>query len=159
MNKQTKQAGKYLTFKLEREEYAIPITKVKEIIGMISITAVPQSQEYIKGVINLRGSVIPVIDLRLRFDMEAADYTERTCIVIVEILKDTGLTFIGLVVDTVSEVIFIEDDQIDNSINLGGHLQNSFITGMAKTNHSVKILLDIGRMVNGEDILELREAA
>jgi len=96
--------GKYLTFSLGKEEYGIGILKIKEIIGMMPITPVPQTPEYIKGVVNLRGKVIPVLDLRLRFGMEKADYTERTCIIVVEITGDAGKVMMGIVVDAVSDL-------------------------------------------------------
>ncbi len=91
--------GNYLTFTLDKEEYGISILKIKEIIGMMSITTVPQTPEFVKGVINLRGKVIPVVDLRLRFGMEGIDYTERTCIIVVEITGQAGTVMIGIVVD------------------------------------------------------------
>jgi purine-binding chemotaxis protein CheW len=152
-------AGKYLTFRLAKEEYGIPITKVKEIIGMMDITQIPQSQEYMKGVINLRGNVIPVIDLRARFSMEVIEPTDRTCIIVVEIYRGSTLHMIGMVVDSVSEVIFVNDDQIDASVSFGMQLKDRYITGMAKTENGVKILLDIDKMVSGEDVAEMMEAA
>ena len=103
-NDRADREGKYLTFSLGEEEYGIGILRVKEIIGMMRITPIPQTPEYVKGVINLRGKVIPVIDLRVRFAMASASYTERTCIVVVEIDAATGRLHIGIVVDSVSEV-------------------------------------------------------
>ena len=100
--------GKYLTFTLAEEEYGIGILKIKEIIGMMPITTVPQTPEFVKGVINLRGKVIPVIDLRLRFGMGEIDYTERTCIIVVEIDGQAGTVLIGTVVDSVSEVLNVK---------------------------------------------------
>ena len=109
--------GKYLTFFLVGEEYGIGILKIKEIIGMMSITTVPQTPEFVKGVINLRGKVIPVIDLRLRFAMEENDYTERTCIIVVEIGTQADTVQIGIVVDAVSEVLNIKSDEIADNFH------------------------------------------
>src|SRR3972149_7463614 len=134
--------GKYLTFTLVGEEYGIGILKVKEIIGMIAITMVPQTPSYVKGVINLRGKVIPVVDLRLKFDMEATGYTERTCIIVVEITKASGSVLIGIVVDSVSEVLNIKAAEIEDTPNFGNHLNTDYIYGMAKVGGGVKILLD-----------------
>ena len=108
--------AKYLTFTLNKEEYGIGILKVKEIIGMMPITPVPQTPEYVKGVINLRGKVIPVIDLRLRFGMERVHYDERTCIVVVEAEAGGGRALIGIVVDSVSEVLNIRGESIEETL-------------------------------------------
>jgi purine-binding chemotaxis protein CheW len=139
--------GKYLTFSLAGEEYGIGILKVREIIGMMSVTPVPQTPEFVKGVINLRGKVIPVIDLRLRFCLEATAYTERTCIIVVEIQGVTGALPMGIVVDAVSEVLNIRGADIENTPTFGVKLNTDFILGMAKTGVGVKILLDIDRVL------------
>jgi purine-binding chemotaxis protein CheW len=117
-----KREGKYLTFSLANEEYGIGILKIKEIIGMMPITTVPQTPLFVKGVINLRGKVIPVIDLRLRFDMEGIDYSERTCIIVVEIQGKTGTVLIGIVVDSVSEVLNIKEEDIEDTPAFGTRL-------------------------------------
>jgi purine-binding chemotaxis protein CheW len=150
--------GKYLTFSLSEEEYGIGILKVKEIIGMMRITPVPQTPEYVKGVINLRGKVIPVIDLRGRFGMVANDYTERTCIIVVEILGTSGTLHIGIVVDSVSEVINIKGCDIEDPPSFGAALNTEYILGMAKAGGSVKILLDIDRVLTGDEALMLSAA-
>ena len=139
--------GKYLTFSLAGEEYGIGILKVKEIIGMMPVTHVPRTPEFVKGVINLRGKVIPVVDLRLRFALEAAAYTERTCIIVVEICGDSGAVPMGIVVDAVSEVLNIRGTDIENTPTFGVKLNTDFILGMAKTDGGVKILLDIDRVL------------
>ena len=159
MSEQATQAGKYLTFKLAKEEYGIPITKVKEIIGMMEITGIPQSHTYMKGVINLRGSVIPVLDLRARFSMEVIEPTDRTCIIVVEVLRNKTIYLVGVVVDSVSEVLHVNDDQIDVAVNFGMELDDHFITGIAKTENGVKILLNIDRMVSDADAEGVLEAA
>ncbi len=151
--------GKYLTFSMADEEYGIGILKIKEIIGMMSITTVPQTPEFVKGVINLRGKVIPVIDLRLRFGMEAIDYTERTCIIVVEIGGQTGTVQIGIVVDAVSEVLNINEEDVEDTPTFGSKLDTDYILGMAKMEGGVKILLDIDRVLSAQEITLLDQAA
>jgi purine-binding chemotaxis protein CheW len=151
--------GKYLTFTLADEEYGIGILKIKEIIGMMPITTVPQTPEFVKGVINLRGKVIPVMDLRLRFGMEPIDYNERTCIIVVEIDGAAGTIQIGLVVDTVSEVLNINSEDIEKAPTFGAKLNTDYILGMAKMEGGVKILLDIDQVISEEDIDMIEEAA
>ena len=151
--------GKYLTFSLDREEYGIGILKVKEIIGMMRITPVPQTPEYVKGVINLRGKVIPVIDLRALFGMGRIDYTDRTCIVVVETGQVEGRLQIGIVVDSVSEVTNIKGSDIEDAPAFGTSLDTNYILGMAKAGGSVKILLDIDRVLSTDELNLLRNAA
>ena len=151
--------GKYLTFTMAGEEYGIGILKIKEIIGMMPITSVPQTPEFVKGVINLRGKVIPVVDLRLRFGMEEIEYTERTCIIVVEIEGPTGMVMIGIVVDAVSEVLNIKGEEIEDTPTFGAKLDTEYILGMAKMEGGVKILLDIDRVLSGDDISLLEKAA
>jgi purine-binding chemotaxis protein CheW len=151
--------GKYLTFSMQNEEYGISILKIKEIIGMMPVTPVPQTPEYVKGVVNLRGKVIPVVDLRLRFDMEAIDYTERTCIIVVEIESMAGLVLIGIVVDAVSEVLNIRGEDIEDTPAFGKGLDTNFILGMAKMEGGVKTLLDIDRVLNHDNLAPLANAA
>jgi purine-binding chemotaxis protein CheW len=149
--------GKYLTFSLSEEEYGIGILKVREIIGMMKITPVPQTPWYVKGVINLRGRVIPVIDLRLRFGMDAGEYTDRTCIVVVDIGAGSGKLHIGTVVD--SEVINIKGSDIEDTPGFGTALSTDYILGMAKAAEGVKILLDIDRVLNRDELLALEDVA
>ncbi len=148
----TEREGKYLTFTLDSEEYGIGILKIKEIIGMMEITTVPQTPDFVKGVINLRGKVIPVIDLRLKFSMSAIDYTERTCIIVVEIVADSGMIQIGIVVDSVSEVLNIKGDDVEDTPTFGTKLNTEYILGMAKMEGGVKILLDIDKVLSAEEI-------
>lgn len=155
----TGREGKYLTFTLAQEEYGIGILKIKEIIGMIPITSVPQTPPFVKGVINLRGKVIPVIDLRLRFNMEAMEYNERTCIVVVEIGRLSTDITIGLVVDSVSEVLNIKHEDIEDTPTFGTTLDTDYIFGMAKIDSRVKILLDIDTVLGGDEIAVLKETA
>ena len=151
--------GKYLTFTLGQEEYGIGILKIKEIIGLMSITTVPQTPEFIKGVINLRGKVIPVVDLRLRFEMQANEYTERTCIVVVEVDGQVDTIQIGIVVDSVSEVLNIKGEEIEETPTFGTKLNTDFILGMAKMEGGVKILLDIDKVLSDQDKAILEQTA
>jgi purine-binding chemotaxis protein CheW len=153
------QECKYLTFQLAKEEYGIGILKIKEIIGMMPITSVPQTPEFIKGVINLRGKVIPVIDLRMRFGMKGAEYDERTCIIVVEIDTGSHNITIGIVVDAVSEVMSIKREDIADTPPMGASLNTEFIMGMAKMDGGVKILLDIDRVFKESEITVLENAA
>ena len=216
----TGREGKYLTFSLAQEEYGIGILKIKEIIGMLPITSVPQTPEYVKGVINLRGKVIPVIDLRLRFGMQEIDYTERTCIIVIEaqacrmgkcweakncnktdcpayenkdlrcwIFSGTfchdkiqgsfdekidacrecdfyrltnqlaAVMTMGVVVDSVSEVLNIKAEDVQEPPTFGTSLNTDYILGMAKTDGGVKILLDIDRVLSGKGIRIIGNAA
>ncbi len=151
--------GKYLTFSLSEEEYGIGILKVKEIIGMMSITSVPRTPEFVKGVINLRGKVIPVMDLRLKFAMEPIAYSDRTCIIVVETASDSGTVLIGIVVDAVSEVLNIKEAEIEESPSFGTTLNTGYILGMAKIGGGVKILLDIDKVLNTKGIQALEKTA
>jgi purine-binding chemotaxis protein CheW len=155
----TNREGKYLTFALAGEEYGLGILKVKEIIGMMAITAIPQAPGYVKGVINLRGKVTPVVDIRLKFGMETAAYTERTCIIVVEIRGAKGTILMGIIVDSVSEVLNIKAADIEDTPNFGVALDTAFILGMAKINGSIKILLDIDRIFREEDLSDMVPAA
>ncbi|MCX5846827.1 MAG: chemotaxis protein CheW [Deltaproteobacteria bacterium] len=140
--------GKYLTFGLGSEEYGLEILKVKEIIGIMNITSVPQTPKYVKGVINLRGKVIPVIDLRLKFGMDVIDYDDRTCIIVVDIAGSTGKKIVmGIVVDSVSEVLNIKGEEIADTPTFGVRLDTDYILGMAKVKGGVKILLDINKVL------------
>jgi purine-binding chemotaxis protein CheW len=152
-------SGKYLAFFMADEEYGIGILKVKEIIGMMAITQVPQTPEFVKGVINLRGKVIPVIDLRLRFGMEAGQYSDRTCIIVVEIENGQGRVMTGIVVDAVSEVQQIKTEDVDPPPAFGTSLDTDYILGMAKMGGGVKILLDIDRVLKGEELSLLKDVA
>jgi len=151
--------GKYLTFSLAEEEYGIGILKIKEIIGMMPITTVPRTPEFVKGVINLRGKVIPVMDLRLRFGMKEIDYTERTCIVVVEIEGTSGTVMIGVVVDSVSEVLNIKGEDVEETPTFGAKMNTDYILGMAKMGGGVKILLDIDQVLSEDEIAALDKAA
>ncbi len=147
--------GKYLTFTLAGEQYGIGILKVKEIMGMMPVTTVPQAPDFVKGVINLRGKVIPVIDLRRRFGMSAMETTERTCIIVVELRAEARQLQMGIVVDSVSEVLNIGKSEIEDTPSFGANLDTAFILGMAKMEGGVKILLDIDRALSEQETQEL----
>lgn len=155
----TKKTGKYLTFSLDEEEYGIGILKVKEIIGMMPITSVPRTPPFVKGVVNLRGKVIPVVDLRLKFGMTENDYSERTCIIVVEIDSDESTISIGIVVDSVSEVLNIQENEIEETPAFGAQLNTDYILGMAKMEGGVKILLDIDRVLSHKEISAIEKTA
>lgn len=150
--------GKYLTFSMADEEYGIGILKVKEIIGLMAITPIPQTPQHIKGVINLRGKVIPIVDLRLKFGIEAMDYTERTCIIVVEIAACSSKIAMGIVVDSVSEVLNIKAAEIEDTPSFGSKLDIAYILGMAKIGQNIKILLDIDKVMATKEIEQLKAA-
>ncbi|MDD5475797.1 MAG: chemotaxis protein CheW [Syntrophales bacterium] len=145
--------GKFLTFELDGEEYGVEILKVKEIIGIMNITPVPRTPEYVKGVINLRGKVIPVIDLRLKFAMDKHEYDERTCIIVIDIADGEGKRIMmGIVVDSVSEVLNIRSEDVEETPAFGSRMDTGFILGMAKIKGDVKILLDIDKVMESEEM-------
>ena len=142
------QAGKYLTFVLGREGYGVPVLKVREIIRLSAITPVPQMPDYVKGVLNLRGKIIPVTDLRLKFRLARAEDTERTCIVVVQIATAEGTTTaVGLIVDAVEEVANLTDADIEPTPDFAGAVATDYILGIAKLKGSVKALLDLDKVV------------
>lgn len=150
-------AGKYLTFSLGSEEYGVGILKVREIIGVMEITAVPHTPHYIKGVINLRGRVIPILDLRLKFGMPPKEYDERTCVIVVEVQGHNSSVQVGMVVDSVSEVVNIATAEIEPAPAMGSSAESQNILGMAKVKGGVKILLNVDRVV-GEGLMQQLEA-
>ena len=143
----SERGGKYLTFVLADEHYGVEILKVREIMGLMNITTVPQMPSYMKGVINLRGNVIPVIDLRLKFDLSEAEHTEQTCIIVVDVGRQ-----IGIIVDTVSEVLDVPAASIEPPPSMGGAVDTSFILGMGKVGDAVKILLDIDMVLSSDEL-------
>lgn len=148
-------SGKYLTFALGQESYAIHILKVREIIRLPDITPIPQMPEYVKGVINLRGKVIPVIDLRIRFRFPRAEFNERTCLIVVCVRLPSGNSgFMGLIVDVVEEVIAVSSQDIEATPDFGTKLDTNYIMGLAKVRDAVKTILDIDRIVAG-DLLQI----
>lgn len=155
VDQQSARGGKYLTFALGKEEYGLEILKVREIIGYMEITAVPRTPSCVKGVINLRGQVISVIDLRTKFGMPAAERTDETCIIVVEIRSGERKLNVGIVVDRVSEVLDIASEQIEAPPSFGSELDTNFILGMGKIGEAVKILLDIDRVLGSAEIAQI----
>jgi len=149
-------AGKYLTFALAGEEYGLPVLKVREIIKILDITVVPQAPPHVKGVINLRGKVIPVIDLRAKFSLPAQDYTERTCIVVVDVATSRERVMLGVIVDAVSEVLNIGAAEIDQTPDFGERVVTDYMLGLAKVKNTVKILLDLDCVLGAEGALSGR---
>jgi purine-binding chemotaxis protein CheW len=145
--------GKYLTFALGREEYGLEILKVREIIGWMDITALPRTPACVKGVVNLRGQVIVVVDLRAKFAMEPAVKTDQTCIIVVEIAHAGRKLSTGIIVDRVSEVVEIPGDHIEPAPSFGTAVATDFILGMGKVGEAVKILLDIDKVLSATEVL------
>jgi len=154
--KADQRAGKYLAFQLGSEEFAVQVLRVREIMGVQEITAVPQTPEYVKGVINLRGKVIPVVDLRLKFGLPQVEYTQRTCIIVTQIDSRTaGKLMIGVIVDCVTEVLTLQAGDIEDTPDFGGGVETPYLLGMAKTKGRVKILLDIDMVLSAQDVQNL----
>ena len=147
--------GKFLTFILGKEVYGIEILKVREIIGLMDITTVPQTPEYMKGVINLRGKVIPVIDLRLKFGMPEEEHTQETCVIVVEVNN----TSLGIIVDSVSEVSDINGGEIEDAPSFGQGIDTSFIMALGKVKDKIIILLDIEAVLSSEELEMVGELA
>jgi purine-binding chemotaxis protein CheW len=150
-----RRAGKYLTFSLADQEYGVEILKVREIIGMVPITAVPRTPSFVKGVINLRGKVIPVIELRAKFAMDTVAYTEQTCIIVVDV---AGVEM-GVIVDRVCEVLDIAEQEIEDTPGFGTSVDTEFILGMGKSDGKVTILLDISRVLTGQQMEAVEQIA
>jgi purine-binding chemotaxis protein CheW len=145
-------SGKYLSFRLAREEYAIPILAVREIIGLMNITPVPHAPRDVRGVINLRGKIVPVVDLRRRFAMSDTESTPESCIIVVNLNEGNGSFDTGILVDSVREVLEIRGEDISPPPPLGKAISNDFILGMAKTKDSVTILLEIDDVLKATDV-------
>jgi purine-binding chemotaxis protein CheW len=152
-------AGKYLVFHLGEEEFGIQVQKVREIMGVQQITQVPQTPPEVKGVINLRGKVIPVVDLRLKFTMPAKEYTHRTCIIVVQVAGTRGAMLMGIVVDEVEEVLQIAGADVEDTPSFGKEVEVSYVLGLAKIKGKVKILLDIDQVMTTRELASLDLAA
>ena len=142
----------YLTFKLSEEVFALDVAKVREILEYSSITKVPQTPDFMRGVINLRGSVVPVIDLRLKFGMTRTEQTVNTCIIVVEVSMDGETTVLGALADSVQEVIEMEPDSIEPAPHIGTSLNTDFIKGMGKHEGNFIMILDIDRVLSSEEM-------
>ncbi|HLP41471.1 MAG TPA: chemotaxis protein CheW [Fibrobacteria bacterium] len=152
-------AGKYLTFQLGKEIYGIEILKVQEIIGMMPVTHVPKTPDFVRGVINLRGKVIPVVELRSKFGLQGREDTERTCIVVVQVAWATGTVTMGLLVDEVSEVLNVTGDQIEPPPSFGSSVDTDFILGMGKVGQKVVMLLDVDKVLASDGVASMGIAA
>jgi purine-binding chemotaxis protein CheW len=157
-NRVALEGGKYLTFLMANEKYGLEILKVREIIGMMAITVVPMIPAYVRGVINLRGKVIPVIDLRLKFGVKAKEDGQRTCIIVVNLARTLQELTMGIIVDEVADVINIGQSQMEPPPSFGANIRTDFILGMGKIDHKVMTLLDIDRVLSGEEIAILDKA-
>jgi purine-binding chemotaxis protein CheW len=151
-------AGKYLTFSLGKETYGIEILKVQEIIEMVDVTRVPRTPTFVKGVINLRGKVIPVVDLRLKFGMEGKDVSRQTCIVVVYVQNGDSRLTMGMMVDAVSEVLDIAGSSIAPPPDFGSQVDTAFLLGMAKSENAVRMLLDIDKVLSNKELNALKSA-
>lgn len=151
--------GKFLTFLLGGEEYGLEILTVQEIIGVMAITRVPRTPRYIRGVINLRGKVIPVLDVRLKFALDRKEDTERTCIIVVQLIRDDSQVTMGLLVDEVSEVLDVDGDRIEPPPSFGTTIEADFIFGMGKIDDKVVMLLDVEKIISSSEIGNAKEDA
>ena len=154
-----KLAGKYLTFKLANEEYGLEILKVQEIIQMQKVTTVPKTPDFIRGVINLRGKVIPVIVLRKKFNMPENEDTDKTCIIVVQVNNGGKVMTLGILIDEVSEVLDIKSGDIQETPSFGGDVSMDFIMGVGKIGDKVKLLLDIEKVLTNADMASLKSAS
>ncbi len=150
-------SGKYLTFALGAEEFGLQILKVREIIGYMDITAVPRAPHDVRGVINLRGQVVPIVDMRARFGMEAAEVTDQTCIIVVEVKAGKQRFHTGIIVDHVCEVLDIDGKDIEPTPQFDSSVDTSFILGMGKIDGAVKILLDIDKVLHTQELIQLTD--
>lgn len=150
--------GKYLIFHLNKEEYGVEILKVQEIIGMMNVTAVPNMPEFIKGIINLRGKIIPVVDLRLKFNMDEKPYTEITCIIIIQVKQGENTKTLGIIVDEVSEVEDIMDSKIESTPNFGNNVTTDYIMGIGKVRERVVMLLNIDKVFTQQETESISKA-
>ena len=153
------QAGKYLTFQLGEEAYGLEILRVQEIIGMMSVTRVPGTPEFVRGVINLRGKVIPVVDLRLKFGLERQTDTEKTCIIVVQVVRAEQEVTMGVIVDEVLEVLDVAGEQIEPPPSFGSAVDTDFILGMGKIGRKVVMLLNVDRVLSGGELAFVDQAA
>lgn len=152
-------AGKYLTFRLADEEYGLEILKVQEIIQMQAVTKVPRTPEYMRGVINLRGKVIPVVDLRKKFNMDSSKDTDKTCIIVVQVTTGNSKVVMGTIIDEVKEVLDIKSENIEETPSFGSNINTDFILGIGKVGTTVKMLLDIDKVLSMAEIASMTKIA
>lgn len=137
------QHGRYMTFKIDGEYYGIAITYVNEIIGIQPATELPETPEYIRGLINLRGKIVPILDVRMRFEKPVADYDDRTCVIVINVGEDT----VGLIVDTIADVVSIEDSDILDPPSVKNSAANHYISGLGKIGDEVKLIIDPAKLI------------
>jgi purine-binding chemotaxis protein CheW len=147
----------YLTFQLSEEVFALDVSHVREILEFTTVTKVPKTPDYMRGVINLRGSVVPVLDMRLKFDLQVTEKTVNTCIIVVEVSCEEETTIIGALVDSVQEVFELEADQIEPPPRMGTRLKTGFVKGMGKKDDRFVIILDIDMLFSSEELAGLQE--
>lgn len=151
-------AKQYLTYKLGEEVFALEITKVREVLEFMTVTKVPRAPDFIRGVINLRGSVVPVVDLRMTFGMTKTERTLSTCVIIAEMTVNGETTVLGAMADSVQEVVELGPDQIEPAPKIGSRLINEFIVGMGKLNGRFIIILDVDRLFSAEEVVLVQAA-
>jgi len=151
------ETSQYLTFKLEEEVFALDISKVREVLDFTDVTKVPETPDFMLGVINLRGSVVPVVDMRLKFGMDRTEKTVNTCIIIVEIEIDGETNILGALADSVQEVMDLDPDQIEPPPRIGTRLKTKFIKGMGKRDNQFIIMLDIDKVFSSDDLAAARD--
>lgn len=149
----------YLTFKLDNEVFALDVATVREVLDFTTVTKIPRTPEFMRGVINLRGSVVPVVDLRLAFGMSATQRTVNTCIIVMEVRLEGEATIVGALADSVEEVVDLEPEQIESAPKLGTSIKTDFIRGMGKRDAQFLMILDIDRVFSADQMVELRTAA
>jgi purine-binding chemotaxis protein CheW len=149
--------GKFLTFLLGKENYGIPLKQVKEIIGMLEITHIPKAKGYIKGVLNLRGKIIPIMDLRLKLGMDEKPYTDRTCIIVIEVNFNDNQRLMGLIVDVVTEVLKFQNNEIE-ALGYDAQIEDDLLMGLGKLNDKIVLIIDIEKLLNKDDSVILKEA-
>jgi purine-binding chemotaxis protein CheW len=148
-------AGKYLTFFLSNEEYGVEILKVQEIIGRMPITPVPLTSNYIRGVINLRGKIHPIMDLNVKFGMNQTEITDETCMIVIK----TASLMMGILVDKVSEVVNVASDDIEDTPSFGSDVDTEYLLGVGKTGGRIRLLLDIEKVITAYDVINMQKAA
>lgn len=151
-------SDQYVTFSLAEELFGVEVSRTREILSLTPITKVPQTPDYLLGVINLRGQVVPVVDMRLKLGLPATDETEDTCIIVIEVQVDGEAIVVGALADAVREVIEVRDDQIEPPPRLGTKLNTEFISGMGKVDEQFMILLNIDRVFSSEELVMVQDA-
>ena len=158
MNPNITEVRQYLTFTLEDELFAVDVIKVREVLDYTNITKIPRTPDYMRGVINLRGSVVPVLDLRLKFGMSKTENTINTCIIVMEVVTDTETIILGALADSVQEVFELEPDQIEPTPRIGTRFNAEFLKGMGKRDDKFLMILDIDKIFTFEELSEMQEA-